>query len=136
LQRKWQESRRIVFEDSVLPIINAKQAVTIIPQGGEYLDGLAFHPTPGHSIGHMSISLTSQGEKALFTGDVLHSPLQVYQPQWNSIFCVEKELACQSRLWLLKFAVDQGAKLFTAHFPETSAGVVNRHENRFEWQFI
>lgn len=64
-----------VYEDSVLPVIEAGLTETIGVGGGEFLDGLVFHPTPGHSIGHMSISLTSCGEEALFSGDVMHHPI-------------------------------------------------------------
>ncbi|WP_354682588.1 MBL fold metallo-hydrolase [Cupriavidus necator] len=130
------DSRRMVFEDSVAPVIEAQQAVSISIDGGEYLDGFRFHPTPGHCAGHMSISLTSRGETALFTGDVVHTPIQLYRPEWNSVFCREQEPARESRRWLLDFAADQGATLFTAHFPDTSAGLVRRQGSGFEWQFV
>jgi hypothetical protein len=39
-------SRR-VFEDSVLPIIEAGQAITIGAKGGDYLGNFTFLPTPG-----------------------------------------------------------------------------------------
>jgi len=36
------------------------------PEGGEILPGMKYIPPPGHSIDHMSISLSSGGEEALF----------------------------------------------------------------------
>ena len=130
------DSRRMVFDDSVAPTLAAQQAISIDIGGGEYLDGFRFHPTPGHCAGHMSISLTSRGEMALFTGDVVHTPIQLYRPQWNSVFCREQEQARESRRWLLDFAADQGATVFTAHFPDTSAGLVTHQGSGFEWQFV
>jgi glyoxylase-like metal-dependent hydrolase (beta-lactamase superfamily II) len=61
------QKRLMVFEDSVLPVIEADLADEIGPEGGEYLPGIVFHPTPGHCVGHMSIELTSAGETALFS---------------------------------------------------------------------
>lgn len=129
------DSRRMVYDDSVAPIIAAGQAVAISTEGGSYLDAFRFHPTPGHCRGHMSISFSSQGETALFTGDVMHTPIQLYRPEWNSVFCHEQVQARQARQWLLNYAADHDATLFTAHFPDTSVGRVSRGGRGFDWQF-
>ncbi len=130
------EGRRILFEDSVLPVIEAGQAVAIGEQGGAYLDGIEFLPTPGHSPGHMSISIKSRGEEAIFTGDIAHNPLQVYLPQWNSVFCADHDRARASRRWMLDYAARREATLFTPHFPQTSAGVVTRCGEGYEWRYV
>ena len=68
------EPRRMVFEDSILPLIDAQQARVVSDEGEEIVDGIRFLPTPGHSIGHMAIEIRSRGQTALFSGDVMHSP--------------------------------------------------------------
>jgi len=130
------EPRRMVFEDSVLPLMEAQQARVVPDAGEETVDGIRFLPTPGHSIGHMAIELRSRGETALFCGDVMHSPLQVHRPDWNSTFCLDQAQARSSRRWLLEHAVKTGASLFPAHFPEVSAGVVRDGSQGFEWQYL
>lgn len=129
------EPRRMVFEDSVLPVIVARQARVVPDAGEEILDGIRFLPTPGHSIGHMAIEIRSRGETALFCGDVMHSPLQVHRPEWSSTFCLDASQARASRQWLLQHAAKAGAILFPAHFPETSAGVVREGSHGFEWRY-
>jgi glyoxylase-like metal-dependent hydrolase (beta-lactamase superfamily II) len=128
-------NRLMVFNDSVAPVIESKQAITIADGGGTYLDGIEFHPTPGHSVGHMSISVTSRGEHALFTGDVAHHPLQVRHPEWNSVFCGDGERARASRRWAFDFGAERDALLFTAHFPESSAGRIERRGDAYTWRF-
>jgi glyoxylase-like metal-dependent hydrolase (beta-lactamase superfamily II) len=128
-------NRRVVFDDSVAPVIEAGQALMMGMEGGDYLEGFHFHPTPGHSDGHMSISLVSRGETALFSGDVMHSPVQVYRPDWNSVFCAQQELARASRRWFLDFAAAQRATVFTAHFPQSSAGGIQRAGNEYTWEY-
>ena len=125
-----------VYEDSVLPIIKAGLADRVIPDGSPYLEGIALHSAPGHSMGHMAISLTSQGEQALFGGDVMHHPLQVYYPEWNSCFCENAQLARTSRRWLLDYAAERRAILFSGHFAESSAGVVRKNGHDFQWEFL
>lgn len=124
-----------VYEDSVLPVLEAGQAEMIGPDGGEVLDGLILHPTPGHSIAHMSVRLISRGEEALFGGDVMHHPLQVYYPEWNSVYCVDAKQAGVSRLWALEHAAERQAIFFSSHFAESSAGFVTRKGDRFQWRF-
>jgi glyoxylase-like metal-dependent hydrolase (beta-lactamase superfamily II) len=130
------EPRRMVFEDSVLPLIEAGLARAVADEGEEIVDGIRFLPTPGHSIGHMAIEIRSRGQAALFSGDVMHSPVQVYRPQWNSTFCLDQAQARASRQWLLERAATTGAVLFPAHFPESACGIVHAGLNGFEWQYL
>jgi glyoxylase-like metal-dependent hydrolase (beta-lactamase superfamily II) len=116
----------MVFDDSVLPVIEAGQARAVPDAGEEILDGIRFLPTFGHSIGHMAMEIRSRGETALFSGDVMHSAVQVHRPEWNSMFCLDQEQARASRERLLAHAADTGATVFAAHFAETSAGTVRR----------
>lgn len=124
-----------VYDDSVRPVIEAGLADLIDIDGGEFLDGLSFLPTPGHSIDHASIRLVSQGREALFAGDVLHHPLQVHAPSLNSCFCEFPEAALRSRRRALEHAAERDATVFTTHFAETSAGRVSRAGDRFTWSF-
>ena len=130
------EPRRMVFEDSVLPLIEAGQARAVRDAGEEILDGIRFVPTFGHSFGHMAIEVRSRGETALFSGDVMHSAIQVYRPEWNSVFCLDQARARESRRWLLDRAAETNATVFAAHFPETSAGKVQRSGDGFEWRYV
>ena len=125
-----------VFEDSVQPIIDAGRAVLIDVRAKATLDGLdgfMFYQTRGHSFDHLSIGFTSNGEHALFSGDVMHHPIQVARPDWNSTFCEFPDDAQRSRLWALNHAADQKASFFSSHFPGSSVGLVERHGGGFVW---
>ncbi|KAA2236583.1 MBL fold metallo-hydrolase [Salinarimonas soli] len=123
-----------VFEDSVLPVIASGQS-HLIDGEGSVGDGLTFHPTPGHSPGHVAIRLRGADRQGLFAGDIMHQPLQIVRPDWNSSFCLDPEAARASRRWLLEEAAERAATVFTAHFAQSSAGVVSRRGERFDWRF-
>jgi len=125
----------IVYKDSVLPVIQAGQAEIIEPDGTEFLEGISLYPVPGHSIGQMAVCLTSGGKEALFGGDVMHHPIQVYRPEWNSVYCEDALQARASRRWALDYLADRHALFFSSHFAETSAGRVTRRGGSFVWQF-
>ena len=124
-----------VFDDSVRPVIDAGLAHEVAVDGSEVVDGFAFHPTPGHSIDHACISFCSNGERALFWGDVMHHPIQFAWPEWNSVFCEFPEAARRARLWAIDHAATTGALVLTTHFADSSAGRVTQEGQHTAWQF-
>ncbi|MFX6907687.1 MBL fold metallo-hydrolase, partial [Acinetobacter baumannii] len=76
----------------------------------------SFVPTPGHSFDHASIRLRARGEEALFAGDVMHHPLQVYAPDLNSCFCEYLDSARRSRRLVLEEAAERNTLVFSSHF--------------------
>ncbi|WP_072017676.1 MBL fold metallo-hydrolase [Erwinia typographi] len=123
-----------VFEDSVEPVVSAGLDIRLTDETNFPLLGFKVHYTPGHSYDHLSLSFTSEGETAFFWGDVLHHPVQVNLPEWNSIFCEFPEQSLDSRHKALNFAAQTRATVFTTHFPDSSAGCVERNESgEFRW---
>lgn len=124
------------YADSVLPVIIAGQAIYVDEDGGEPLEGFLYQATPGHSTNHMSIGLRSNEAYGLFAGDVLHHPIQVYRPEWSSVFSEDPERGCISRKWALNHMADTGALVFSSHFPASSVGRVARTNDGFDWTFL
>ena len=102
------------FRDSVLPVVEAGLAQMV--SGAATLDEhLAVDPAPGHTPGTIAIKFESNGERALFCGDILHHALQVYHPEWNSFACADAQNARASRRKALEDCA-AGALLMPAHF--------------------
>ncbi|WP_045743943.1 MBL fold metallo-hydrolase [Actinoplanes rectilineatus] len=124
-----------VFEDSVAPVHQAGQ--TLLWEGGHRIDGnLALEPAPGHTPGSSVLTLTSGTDRALFVGDLMHSPVQILEPHVNSCFCEDPQGAIATRRRLLGQAADTGALVVPAHFPGGGALEVSRDGDRFgikEW---
>src|SRR5260370_1612029 len=72
-----------VFNDSVKPIADAGKA-DLIASDARLCDEITMIPTPGHSPGHMSILIQSDGEAGLLTGDAAHHPCQMAHLDWPS----------------------------------------------------
>lgn len=103
------------FDDSVRPILEAGLA-DIVAGSIEIADGVRLDPNPGHTPGCQTLTLSDHGERAMFVGDVLHHPLQILNPSWNSIFCEDAGQARAARLHVLSRAVNEDAILVPAHF--------------------
>jgi hypothetical protein len=46
-----------------------------------------FHPLLVHTVGHVAMKRQSRKHRAVFSGDIMDQPLQVFHPEWNSTFC-------------------------------------------------
>lgn len=124
-----------MYDESVAPTIESGLAELIDVDGNESLEGIAFLSTPGHSVDHASIRLRSGGQEALFLGDVMHHPLQVYRPDLCSVYCEFPEASRASREWILSYAAENHSLCFATHFAETSAGYIRPGTGGFQWQF-
>ncbi len=125
---------RSVYGDSVEPILAAGLAQEI--DGVFVVDGnITARPAPGHSPGSMRIDLRSRGRRAVFTGDLLHSPIQI--PLWRqaSIVDADPARAVRSRHELLSFCADENALLISAHFPDPYVGCIEREADSFGIRF-
>ena len=123
------------FADSILPLAGRSPVRRIAVDGSEVLPGIRFLPTPGHSIDHASIELVSAGETALFSGDVFHHPVEVYDPDLVSVFCEFPDASRRSRRWFLDHAALTNSAVFSSHFPSSSVGRISRSPRGFKWGF-
>lgn len=128
------------FEDSVLPVVAAGQAELVDPGRRVELElgtGVWFESAPGHSAGNCVIHAKSRDEHAVFSGDVIHHPLQVANPA----ICVvpgdaDPALAMQTRRRLLETYADTSTVLMPAHFLDPTAGRVVSHPEGFRYAFL
>lgn len=137
---RWQSDprRRTIYDDSIKPIVDAGLIHPMTGSGGpiELGNGLTYTPTPGHSPDHASIILTSHGEQALFGGDIMHHPIQVSHPRWNSVFCEDPDGAENSRRRMLEWCAKNHALYLSSHFAGSSAGYIEQPtEHGYTWRF-
>ncbi len=93
--------------------------------------------TPGHTPGHMVIVITSQGEKAMVVGDLLHNKAQVERPDWTAGVDTDKEASRRNRENILDQAEDEGYVIAAGHFhPNDHIGKVVRLEGKRYWQTL
>ena len=93
--------------------------------------------TPGHTPGHMVIVITSQGEKAMVVGDLLHNKAQVERPDWTAGVDTDKEASRFNRESILDQAEQEGYVIAAGHFhPNDHIGKVMRLEGKRFWHIL
>ncbi len=93
-------------------------------------------PTPGHTPGHMSIMITSQGHRGLILGDVLHNTVQVDQTDWVSRADIDPEQTRVTRRSVMERLEREGTLVAAVHLPAPGFGRVVRLEGRRYWQAV
>lgn len=106
---------KAVFEDSVAPIMAAGLA-DLVNSDHRICDEVSLIPTPGHSPGHMSVLVTSDGAQALLTGDVAHSPCQMVHLGWSSTVDSDPAQSAETRRKLFSRFADTPTLVFGGHF--------------------
>jgi glyoxylase-like metal-dependent hydrolase (beta-lactamase superfamily II) len=120
-------------EDSVRPIIDAGLADFVEPDH-RVTEEVWLEPTPGHTPGHVSVRISSRGEDAVITGDLMHHPVQCSHPHWASRFDSDPDEARKTRREFLGRYSDLPVLVFGTHFATPSAGRIVR--NGDTWRFV
>jgi glyoxylase-like metal-dependent hydrolase (beta-lactamase superfamily II) len=118
-----------VFNDSVKPIVDAGKA-ELTAGDARLTDEITLIPTPGHSPGHMSIHIASDGEEALLTGDVAHHPCQMAHLDWSSTADSEPTRSAATRQELFSRFADTPTLVIGGHF---NAGHITRDGGAFKF---
>ena len=118
-----------VFNDSVKPIADAGRA-DLVASDARLCDEITLIPTPGHSPGHMSIHIQSEGEQGLLTGDVAHHPCQMAHLDWSSTADSDPAQSAATRQELFGRFADTPTLVIGGHF---NAGRIRRDGDAFEF---
>jgi glyoxylase-like metal-dependent hydrolase (beta-lactamase superfamily II) len=118
------------FKDSVDPIVDAGLA-DFVDVDQRINRHISLIPTPGHTPAHVGVVIESQDQRAIITGDFLHHPCQVANPQWPTTADTSPQDAIRTRINIINEIADTGTLLIGSHFPYPTAGHVVRVENNF-----
>ena len=123
-----------VIEDSVQPIFDAGLA-TVVGETHRVCDEVQLEPTPGHTPGHVSVHISSRGEDAVITGDMIHHPCQMVRPDWSSNADVDKAASAVTRNAFLDRYADRPVLIIGTHFAAPTAGHIKRDGKVFRLDY-
>ena len=118
--------------DAIQPIFDADLAELIEPDH-RISDEISLFPTPGHTPGHVSVHISSQGEDAVITGDLMHSPVQMAEPDLHGNFDMDPEMGCKTRRKFLETYENRKALVIGSHFCDPTVGYIVADERN--WRF-
>ncbi|MDH5676857.1 MAG: MBL fold metallo-hydrolase [Myxococcales bacterium] len=107
--------------DSVRPVLDAGLAQPV-DSDHRVCDGVWLEPTPGHTPGHVSVHIRSDGHEAVITGDLMHHPVQAAHPDWASSADVDPDQALATRRGFIERYADTPTLILGTHFATPTAG--------------
>ena len=116
-----ERTRGTYFAENFEPLAASGQ-LELVEGETELMPGARFWATPGHTEDHASIALTSKGETALYTGDLVHHAVQVERPAWIAAFDVLPLMSLESKKKLAERALKDNALLICVHNPFPGVG--------------
>jgi glyoxylase-like metal-dependent hydrolase (beta-lactamase superfamily II) len=109
--------------------------LTFIGDASEAVPGVRAIATPGHTPGHIALSIASDGERLLHISDAVLYPLHLEHPDWTPVFDMLPEQASASKRRIFDLAAEEDALIFAHHFPPyPSLGRVRKREQGWRWQ--
>jgi glyoxylase-like metal-dependent hydrolase (beta-lactamase superfamily II) len=141
-QQEWahwesegQSQFAVTLDDAVRPLLVAG-LVDLVGPDHRVTDEVWLQPTPGHTPGHTSVRIASGGEKAIITGDAVHSPVQWAEPDWASVADVDSGVSTDTRHRLLQELADEPTLVIGTHFPPPGAGYVVKEGTTFRFMSL
>ena len=128
--RHDRDDMRAVLADLVTPVSEAG-LVDLVETEHRICDEVSLVPTPGHTPGHVSLRIASNGEEALITGDFMHHPCQIARPHWSSTADSAPDLARTTREAMLTGLAGAPVLVIGTHFAGRTAGHIVRDSPTF-----
>jgi glyoxylase-like metal-dependent hydrolase (beta-lactamase superfamily II) len=122
------------YEDSLLPIMESGQA-ELVATDYAFDHSVWIEPWAGHTPGHVCVVVGSPQASVVLSGDIMHTPLQCAEPQLNSCFCVDAEMARATRRRFIETFADRPVMIIPAHFPTPTAGWIRSQDGSFRFRF-
>jgi glyoxylase-like metal-dependent hydrolase (beta-lactamase superfamily II) len=107
--------------ESLRPLLSAG-LVDLVEPGAALAPEVRLIPTPGHTVAHTSVLISSRGERALITGDALHHPIHFRHPDLASGGDHDEAEATATRRALLSTLAREKTLVIGTHFASPTAG--------------
>lgn len=127
----WNANPSEAFTAKVAPL---NDRFAFLDDGGAVAPGLTAMAAFGHSPGHMTYLVESEGQRLLITADLAnHHVWSLGQPDWEVRFDMDKAAAAAARRKVLGMLAADGIPMLGYHMPFPAVGWVETRGDGFRW---
>lgn len=100
----------------------------------EVVPGVTSLASPGHTVGHTSYVVRSQGQELLIVGDLIHVPaVQLAHPEVTIAYDTDDSGAAASRAKVFTDAAGSGVLVGASHMPFPGVGHLTQTGKSYQW---
>ncbi|MGX1195990.1 hypothetical protein [Metabacillus sp. SLBN-84] len=110
-----------------------KNQIKLISSDLDIHPGIRLQHTPGHTKGHLAISIQSEGSTLLVASDILNDPSTLKHLPSHIAAEVEPEKGLLTRELFLEQAYTQSAQVFVCHYPYPGLSHVEKNDEGWTW---
>jgi glyoxylase-like metal-dependent hydrolase (beta-lactamase superfamily II) len=122
------------IRDTLLPL---RDRIVFVKDGQEVVSGMQAFSTPGHTVGHTSFVISSQGDSIVYVGDLGHQPiLQMENPRAEFARDTDPEQGVSSRLRIFDMVASGKIPIVAYHFPWPGVGHVTKNGDNYRYVAI
>ena len=100
---------------------------------GAILPGINVMNAPGHTPGSAIIVVSSDNQRAMMLGDVVHCPIELVDDEWSGMMDVDPALAKRTRVAFAREIEGKDVPLAASHFPGLEFGRLLPGEGTRRW---
>jgi glyoxylase-like metal-dependent hydrolase (beta-lactamase superfamily II) len=99
----------------------------------ELVNGVRLIPAPGHTQDHCVVEIESEGELAVYVGELVQHPVMLERLAWISSFDVLPLVSLETKRRLLERAEEKRALLISVHAPYPGLGRLRAEDEKRRW---
>jgi glyoxylase-like metal-dependent hydrolase (beta-lactamase superfamily II) len=107
-----------------------------LEDNAEVVPGVKLIPAPGHTLGSTILEISSEKKNLLCIGDLVHSQIELTDPEYYAWLDSAPEAAVKLRTVGLSKIVESGDMVFACHFPFPGIGHFIKKGGVLSWQPI
>ncbi len=115
-----------VFAKPVIDVLDPTGRIETVAGDDSVAPGVNVLQTPGHTLGHISVVVSSGEERAFLLGDAVGCPAQLENAEWAAMSDIDQALSSRTREALYKEMEQDGSVAVASHFPDLEFGRVLR----------
>lgn len=111
-----------------------RDRIVFVKDGEEFVPGIMAISTPGHTVGHTSYGIQSQGQKLINLGDVAHHHIvSLEKPKLPFAFDTDGAQGTQTRLKMWDMLASERIPMVAYHFPFPGVGYVGKQGDAYRF---
>lgn len=127
----WSSAGSERFDANVTPL---NDRISFLDDGGSVTSGITAKAAFGHTPGHMTYRIESEGKSLMLVADLANHPVwSLERPDWEVRFDMDKAGAAASRRAVLNEIADERIPMIGYHMPFPGVGYVETRGDGFRY---